>query len=178
MPETICKDVSEHLKGEIAKMLRMAKETRSGISAELEDYKVKAYHYAPAKPPKGKAVVYTPGYPFLPTLAPGARDVREIVEKGRPFVCRATRTPAEVNVAACYTPGYLFKLYVKMRGKVKEDAEDFYATLEKKYGRDVKVAQTDAERGIELGIYDHALRLKHLAEGSASAILDTCHVEL
>jgi len=174
---TICKDVSEHLKGEIKKMLRMAKETRKGISAELEDYKVKEYHSV-GRAPKGKATIYVYRYPFLPALAPGARNVREMVEKERPFMCRATRTPAAVDVAACYTPGYMFKIYKRLRERNLEDTKAFYEKLAEKYGKSVTVSQTDAERGIEIAIYDHALRLKHIAESSASAILDTCHVEL
>lgn len=178
MPKDICTDVSEHLKEEIRKMLRMTRETRKGMSAELEDYKVKTYLTEPAKPSKGKAMIYTPGFPFLPTLIPDAKDVHDIVEKERPFVCRATRTPANVDVAACYTPGYFFKIYKRLREKNKESTKDFYDTLEKKYGTGIREPQTEAEESMADAIYANGMRLKHLAGDSAPAIIDTCRVGL
>ena len=177
MPEDICEDVSKHLKDEIKKMLRMARETKKGMSAELDDYKVKSYYTEPAKPPKGKAIIYT-GYPFLPTLIPGMRDVRDMVEKDRPFVCRAARTPANIDVAACYTAGYFFKIYQRLRDRQEEDNANFYDLLEKKYGKGVQEPQTEAEQCMADAIYVNGMRLKHLAEESASAIVDTCHVGL
>lgn len=178
MSNDICEDVSKHLKDEIKKMLRITREERKSVSAEIVNHDVKAYHYEPSMPPKGKAMIYTAKYPFLPILIPAARDVHELIDKERPFVCRATRTPANIDVAACYTPGYFFKIYKRLKEKNKESTRDFYDTLEKKYGKGVREPQTDAEESIATAIYANGMRLKHLAEESAPAIVDTYHVGL
>lgn len=173
----ICTNISK-LSPDIRDILKKQKATKLNQTAALDGNKITdikasvgAYH----RTPKGKAIIYT-GHPAYPSLEPNSRDVREIIEHERPFMCRCV-TAFGTPQAACYTPGDDMYRFVKEDIERNEElTEGLKAEITRLWGE--PKPQTNAEKAFmhELRRREHLL--DDILDELAVKVLKTCKVSL
>lgn len=173
----VCSDISRLAK-DIRDLLKKQGEMKLNQTAALDGNKITdikasvgAYH----RTPKGKAVIYT-GDPAMPVLEPNSRDVREIIEHERPFMCRAVMAFGKPQ-AVCYAPGD------GMYSFIKDDIERTNELIESLKGEVMRIWGTDkpqtyAEKALmrELRMRDNTL--DDILDQLAGEVLKTCKVSL
>lgn len=175
----ICADISK-LSSDIKSMLKEQSRTKLNQTAALDkgkitDTKTSVGEYR--RTPKGKAVIYT-GNPADPTLEPDARDVTEMIEHERPFICRAVMSFARPQ-AVCYTPGD--RLYQFIKDDVehtKELTESFRATVTSLWGEYKPSRLSDAEKAFAKELKKRELELEDILDKMAPEVIETCRVKL
>lgn len=176
MPD-VCADVSK-LTREMKGMLKEQRDTKLNQTAaldgtEITDIKasVGAYH----RTPKGKAVIYT-GDPGYPTLEPNSRDVREMIEHERPFVCRCLMAFGRPELA-CYTPGDDAYRFIKDDIEQTEElTEELKGEVMKLWGADKP--QTHVEKAFMHELSRRRHELDDILDKLAPKIIKTCKVSL
>lgn len=166
----ICDNISR-LSSDIRNILKEQGRTKLNQTATLDKNKItdiKASVGAWRRTPKGKAVIYT-GHPAYPSLEPNSRDVREMIEHERPFICRAVTAFGKPQ-AACYTPSDDMYRFIKEDIEQTEElSESLKAESMRLWG--TEKPQTNAEKafGRELRRREHDLDdiLDELAPPSA-----------
>lgn len=176
MPE-VCENISRIAK-DIRGMLSNQHKTGLNQTAALDGNKItdiKATRGAYHRTPKGKAVIYT-GQAGYPTLEPNSRDVREMVEHERPFMCRCV-TAFGVPQAVCYTPGDAFYQFVKDDiEQTEEFTEELKSEIMTRWGTDKP--QTDAEKVLMHELRKREHELDDILDSLAPKIIKTCKVSL
>lgn len=189
--EDICAQVSE-LSREIRNMLDKSRElvtheetlpdgttvthrSRLNQTAALDGNKITdiksskgAYH----RTPRGKAVIYT-GHPAYPTLEPNSRDIEEIIEHKRPFMCRILTAFGKPELA-CYTPSgdKIFEFVKGDMEQTKEAISELEDTIEKTWG--VKKPQTGAEKSLMRELRKRNRELSFVLDDLAPNIIKVC----
>lgn len=122
--------------------------------------------------PKDVGMVYAPYKPPL-SLTPRNRDVTEMIDKNRPFLCRVTRIAGE-DRAACYTPGTYYDFTKRERERLQSSMRHFGISLKRKYG--VGEVRTLPEEEMLKYLRSELIYARIRTDKLAPKILDTCIV--
>jgi len=184
MPD-VCTEIAK-ITRDIRNMLREQDKSKLNQTAALDNYKItdiktSVIGYVEGRPvhqhgyrrtPKGKAVIYTK---ITDDLEPDSRDVEELVEHDRPFICRAIRLFGKDEVA-CYTPrgDETFKFVKSLIKSCKESEKELEELIIRKWGDIELPEQANVEKSLRKAIRHRRLGFERILDTQpAETIYDT-----
>lgn len=178
----VCTNISK-LSPDIRKMLRDQSETKLNQTAALDGNKItdiKSSVGAYRRTPAGKSIIYTghPGAPGHPAVEPNSRDIREMIEHKRPFICRAITAFGKPQ-AVCYIPGDdLYKFIKDDMERAEELVESLKAEITSLWGKYEPKNLTFAEEAFMRELRKRGNILDDILDELAPKVLKTCRVSL
>lgn len=177
---TICDEVAK-LSNDIRNMLResdkvktyevrvpggdiITKTGKLNQTAAIDD-KIASIKESPGewhRTPKGKPVIYTTYTEAEQTLEPRARDVIEMAEHDRPYICHAIRMAGK-NKVACFVPTGYFQFIKDNLESINESEKRLKEIIQKRWQGETK-PQTDAEKALMESIESRRKELHSLLE--------------
>lgn len=177
----VCAEVTKHI-SRIREMLKEQKDTNVNQTASIEGGKiveVKSSVGTYRNSPKNRAVIYT-GSRYLPTDEADSRDVRELIEKNRPFICRAVTVFGKPNLT-CYTTKEDNETFQFVKDDIERTSElrqSFRSTVESIWGAYIPSKLSDTERAFAKELRGRNYGLDDVLDTMAPEILTKCKVKI